>query len=169
MVHVGETVRHEMLLWRISLKTLVLPVAVLCENMRVYTFCSNYSSSLLLYCAALLLVVYKLKFSLGKDPKQKSQTLLFLCKLVFNDSFTFISIACTFINHISDRINRTVEIEKKYMEIEEKGVKLRLTIIDTPGFNDGLDAEQRYLALTMSYFISFTLAKCLIMKVIIVH
>ena len=33
------------------------------------------------------------------------------------------------------------------MEIEEKGVKLRLTIIDTPGFSDSVDAEQRYLLL----------------------
>jgi len=27
------------------------------------------------------------------------------------------------------------------MEIEEKGVKLRLTIVDTPGFNDAVDAR----------------------------
>jgi septin 4 len=40
-----------------------------------------------------------------------------------------------------------VQIEKKYMEIEEKGVKLRLTIVDTPGFNDSMDAEKRYLNL----------------------
>ena len=31
------------------------------------------------------------------------------------------------------------------MEIEEKGVKLRLTIVDTPGFNDAVNAEERYL------------------------
>ena len=30
------------------------------------------------------------------------------------------------------------------MEIEEKGVKLRLTIVDTPGFNDSVDARHWY-------------------------
>jgi septin family protein len=34
---------------------------------------------------------------------------------------------------VDDRIRRTTEIEKTTMEIEEKGVKLRLTIVDTPG------------------------------------
>ena len=33
---------------------------------------------------------------------------------------------------------RTTEIQKTTMEIEEKGVKLRLTVVDTPGFGDGL-------------------------------
>ena len=41
-----------------------------------------------------------------------------------------------------ERIEKTIEIEKRYMEIEEKGVKLRLTIVDTPGFNDAVDAKQ---------------------------
>jgi len=41
-----------------------------------------------------------------------------------------------------ERIDKTIEIEKKYMEIEEKGVKLRLTIVDTPGFNDAVDARR---------------------------
>jgi septin family protein len=40
-------------------------------------------------------------------------------------------------------VNKTVEIEKKAMEIEEKGVKLRLTIVDTPGFNDAIIGEQK--------------------------
>ena len=40
---------------------------------------------------------------------------------------------------------KTVGIEKKHMEIEERGVKLRLTIVDTPGFNDAVNAEQWYL------------------------
>jgi len=34
---------------------------------------------------------------------------------------------------VDERIRRTTEIEKTTMEIEEKGVKLRLTIVDTPG------------------------------------
>lgn len=42
---------------------------------------------------------------------------------------------------ISDMIERTVTIEKKQLEIEEKGVRLKLTIVDTPGFNDAVNAE----------------------------
>uniref|UniRef100_A0AAZ3P2X4 Septin-type G domain-containing protein n=1 Tax=Oncorhynchus tshawytscha TaxID=74940 RepID=A0AAZ3P2X4_ONCTS len=35
-----------------------------------------------------------------------------------------------------ERINQTVEIIKHTVDIEEKGVKLKLTIVDTPGFGD---------------------------------
>uniref|UniRef100_A0A8C3CDG2 Septin-type G domain-containing protein n=1 Tax=Cairina moschata TaxID=8855 RepID=A0A8C3CDG2_CAIMO len=35
-----------------------------------------------------------------------------------------------------ERINQTVEIVKHTVDIEEKGVKLKLTIVDTPGFGD---------------------------------
>ncbi len=34
---------------------------------------------------------------------------------------------------VEERLKKTTEIEKTTMEIEEKGVKLRLTIVDTPG------------------------------------
>ncbi|CAF0721658.1 unnamed protein product [Didymodactylos carnosus] len=37
-------------------------------------------------------------------------------------------------------IHRTVEIETRTVELEEKGVKLRLTVVDTPGFGDGLNS-----------------------------
>ena len=43
----------------------------------------------------------------------------------------------------TERVNRTIEIEKHYLEIEEKGVKLRLTIVDTPGFNDSITGNDR--------------------------
>uniref|UniRef100_A0A0B7A3J7 Septin-type G domain-containing protein n=1 Tax=Arion vulgaris TaxID=1028688 RepID=A0A0B7A3J7_9EUPU len=42
---------------------------------------------------------------------------------------------------VKDLIDRTVIIEKKQLEIEEKGVRLKLTIVDTPGFNDAVNAE----------------------------
>ena len=42
---------------------------------------------------------------------------------------------------VDERIKKTVEIQKTTMEIEEKGVKLRLTIVDTPGFGDNLGKE----------------------------
>lgn len=38
-----------------------------------------------------------------------------------------------------ERINQTVEIVKHTVDIEEKGVKLKLTIVDTPGFGDAVN------------------------------
>ncbi len=43
---------------------------------------------------------------------------------------------------LTERVAKTVDIEKYYLEIEEKGVKLRLTIVDTPGFNDSVNAME---------------------------
>lgn len=34
---------------------------------------------------------------------------------------------------VLERIEKTTAIEKKTMDIEERGVRLRLTIVDTPG------------------------------------
>ncbi|KAK3792389.1 hypothetical protein RRG08_045933 [Elysia crispata] len=48
---------------------------------------------------------------------------------------------------VNDLIERTVSIEKKQLEIEEKGVRLKLTIVDTPGFNDAVNAENSHQAL----------------------
>ncbi|XP_054545699.1 septin-4 isoform X5 [Talpa occidentalis] len=38
-----------------------------------------------------------------------------------------------------ERITQTVEITKHAVDIEEKGVRLRLTIVDTPGFGDAVN------------------------------
>uniref|UniRef100_A0A3Q0QUR0 Septin 5 n=1 Tax=Amphilophus citrinellus TaxID=61819 RepID=A0A3Q0QUR0_AMPCI len=38
-----------------------------------------------------------------------------------------------------ERIRQTVEITKHTVDIEEKGVKLKLTIVDTPGFGDAVN------------------------------
>lgn len=40
---------------------------------------------------------------------------------------------------LAERITQTVEITKHVVDIEEKGVKLRLTIVDTPGFGDAVN------------------------------
>lgn len=45
---------------------------------------------------------------------------------------------------ITDRIEKTTTVEKKTMEIEERGVKLRLTIVDTPGFGDAINCEDSW-------------------------
>lgn len=43
-----------------------------------------------------------------------------------------------------ERISQTVEITKHTVAIEEKGIKLNLTIVDTPGFGDAVDNTDRY-------------------------
>jgi septin 4 len=49
---------------------------------------------------------------------------------------------------VSERIQKTTSIEKKTMEIEERGVKLRLTVIDTPGFGDAVNCEDSWKVCT---------------------
>uniref|UniRef100_A0A0L8GKA9 Septin-type G domain-containing protein n=1 Tax=Octopus bimaculoides TaxID=37653 RepID=A0A0L8GKA9_OCTBM len=41
----------------------------------------------------------------------------------------------------SEKITQTVKIDASTVEIEERGVKLRLTVVDTPGFGDSLNSE----------------------------
>lgn len=45
---------------------------------------------------------------------------------------------------VAERLERTTQIEKKQMEIEERGVKLRLTVVDTPGFGDSMNGEESW-------------------------
>jgi septin 2 len=44
-----------------------------------------------------------------------------------------------------DRTKQTVKIDASTVEIEERGVKLRLTVVDTPGFGDAIDNTDWYL------------------------
>lgn len=39
---------------------------------------------------------------------------------------------------------QTVEIQSITSDIEENGVRLQLTVVDTPGFGDFVNNEQRY-------------------------
>uniref|UniRef100_A0AAV2MNC0 Septin-type G domain-containing protein n=1 Tax=Knipowitschia caucasica TaxID=637954 RepID=A0AAV2MNC0_KNICA len=41
----------------------------------------------------------------------------------------------------AEKIERTVQIEASTVEIEERGVKLRLTVVDTPGYGDAIDSQ----------------------------
>ena len=43
-----------------------------------------------------------------------------------------------------ERLVKTTEIEKTTLDIEEAGVKLRLTIVDTPGYGDGLEGADSW-------------------------
>ena len=55
------------------------------------------------------------------------------------------------VHTLTERITKTVQIEVKKMEIEEQGIRLRLTIVDTPGFNDSLNGEERYAMFHSSF------------------
>ncbi|XP_029037531.1 septin-2 isoform X2 [Osmia bicornis bicornis] len=46
----------------------------------------------------------------------------------------------------AERVEKTTTIEKKTMDIEERGVRLRLTIVDTPGFGDAVNCEDTWKA-----------------------
>lgn len=46
----------------------------------------------------------------------------------------------------AERITQTVEITKHTVDIEEKGVKLKLTIVDTPGFGDAVNNTEWYIS-----------------------
>lgn len=41
----------------------------------------------------------------------------------------------------AEKIERTVQIEASTVEIEERGVKLRLTVVDTPGYGDAMNSQ----------------------------
>uniref|UniRef100_A0A8C1N7T5 Zgc:63587 n=1 Tax=Cyprinus carpio TaxID=7962 RepID=A0A8C1N7T5_CYPCA len=43
--------------------------------------------------------------------------------------------------HLKKKIERTVQIEASTVEIEERGVKLRLTVVDTPGYGDAINSQ----------------------------
>ncbi|NP_001003782.1 septin 5b [Danio rerio] len=47
-----------------------------------------------------------------------------------------------------ERISQTVEIIKHTVDIEEKGVKLKLTIVDTPGFGDAVNNTESWRTIT---------------------
>uniref|UniRef100_A0A3Q3WGJ3 Septin-type G domain-containing protein n=1 Tax=Mola mola TaxID=94237 RepID=A0A3Q3WGJ3_MOLML len=47
-----------------------------------------------------------------------------------------------------ERISQTVEIIKHTVDIEEKGVKLKLTIVDTPGFGDAVNNNECWKPIT---------------------
>uniref|UniRef100_A0A6I8S2T6 Septin n=1 Tax=Xenopus tropicalis TaxID=8364 RepID=A0A6I8S2T6_XENTR len=40
-----------------------------------------------------------------------------------------------------ERVTQTVEIVKQTVDIQEKGVRLRLTVVDTPGYGDAINNE----------------------------
>lgn len=45
---------------------------------------------------------------------------------------------------ISEKQKQTVKLDASTVEIEERGVKLRLTVVDTPGFGDAIDNSDSF-------------------------
>lgn len=43
-----------------------------------------------------------------------------------------------------ERIKKTVDVKTSTIEIEEKGVRLKLTVVDTPGFGDAVNSEKSW-------------------------
>jgi septin family protein len=46
----------------------------------------------------------------------------------------------------AEKIERTVQIEASTVEIEERGVKLRLTVVDTPGYGDAINSQDWWVS-----------------------
>jgi len=44
-----------------------------------------------------------------------------------------------------ERIEKTVSITSKTVELEEKGVRLKLTVVDTPGFGDSVNTNEWFV------------------------
>jgi len=49
----------------------------------------------------------------------------------------------TFFFFCTEKTNQTVKLDASTVEIEERGVKLRLTVVDTPGYGDSIDNTDR--------------------------
>jgi len=47
----------------------------------------------------------------------------------------------------AESVKRTVELEASTVEIEERGVKLRLTVVDTPGYGDAINNSDSFQAI----------------------
>ncbi|KAL7023389.1 hypothetical protein ACKWTF_012585 [Chironomus riparius] len=45
---------------------------------------------------------------------------------------------------VAERLEKTTRIEKKTLDIEEKSVRLRLNVIDTPGFGDAVNCDESW-------------------------
>ncbi|XP_062261647.1 septin 4a isoform X2 [Platichthys flesus] len=64
----------------------------------------------------------------------------FTSSAVIEAGTTYVALVCL----SAERIGQTVDITKHTVSIEEKGIKLRLTIIDTPGFGDAVNNSESW-------------------------
>ncbi|CAF0964597.1 unnamed protein product [Brachionus calyciflorus] len=48
------------------------------------------------------------------------------------------------LDEVTEKISKTISITTRTAELEEKGVKLKLTVVDTPGFGDSLNTDESW-------------------------
>ncbi|PKU33908.1 septin-2 [Limosa lapponica baueri] len=78
---------------------------------------------------------------------KSARGLFFLCESGLGKSTLINSLFLTdlyperYIPGAAEKIERTVQIEASTVEIEERGVKLRLTVVDTPGYGDAINSQ----------------------------
>lgn len=48
---------------------------------------------------------------------------------------------------VSEKTKQVVKLDASTVEIEERGVKLRLTVVDTPGYGDAIDNTDCFTAI----------------------
>lgn len=65
----------------------------------------------------------------------------------------FMHIFCSVFVVLVEKIERTVQIEASTVEIEERGVKLRLTVVDTPGYGDAINSQDWSVCVYSAKFI----------------
>lgn len=58
--------------------------------------------------------------------------------------------------YLTEKITQTVSVTKTAVEIVENEVKLKLTIVDTPGFGGALNNSKRYLKWCLSKLSHYT-------------
>jgi len=47
-----------------------------------------------------------------------------------------------------EKIRQSIRIEASTVEIEERGVKVRLTVVDTPGYGDSINGTDNYKSIS---------------------
>lgn len=76
--------------------------------------------------------------SVGKSPNQMNFAAL---------SQKWIGSIHCLSGHFTEKQKQTVKLDASTVEIEERGVKLRLTVVDTPGFGDAIDNSDSFSAI----------------------
>ena len=64
-------------------------------------------------------------------------------------------------------MKRTVQIDSNTVEIEERGVKLRLTVVDTPGFGDAIDNTDSFKEIIK--YIDLQFDRCRLNTIVVTH
>ena len=55
---------------------------------------------------------------------------------------TYLHCQLVILSSFVEMLKRTIKIDTHKVDIEEKGIKLKLTVVDTPGYGDAIDNSQ---------------------------